>query len=123
MEMDSDIEIIFADGGIEISDSELVRFVEQWVPPVNSRCYAPKDINVNATNMDKYLGFEIEGLRFVDSLQFLNCSLDTLVKNSIRMTTNSNCCFGKGSIHTNTWIVQREWTRCIYHHRIGFSVV
>ena len=45
------------------------------------RFFAPKDVNVIATNMEKYMAFEIEGLRFVDSLQFLNCSLDTLVKN------------------------------------------
>src|SRR5688572_29954288 len=49
-----------------------------------TRFYAPKDINVIATNMEKYLAFEIEGLRFVDSLQFLNCSLDTLVKNLVK---------------------------------------
>ena len=46
-----------------------------------TRFFAPKDVNVIATNMEKYLAFEIEGLRFVDSLQFLNCGLDTLVKN------------------------------------------
>src|SRR6218665_4028159 len=28
-----------------------------------------------------YISFEIKGLRFIYSLQFLNCSLDTLVKN------------------------------------------
>lgn len=42
---------------------------------------APEDVSVIATNMDKYIPFEIDGLRFVDSLQFLNCSLDVLVKN------------------------------------------
>ena len=31
--------------------------------------------------MEKYLAFEINGLRFLDSLQFLNCSLDVLSKN------------------------------------------
>ena len=46
-----------------------------------TRFFAPKDVNVIATNMEKYLAFEIEGLRFVDSLQFLNCGFDTLVKN------------------------------------------
>src|SRR5678815_5097036 len=49
-----------------------------------TRFFAPKDVNVIATNMEKYLAFEIEGLRFVDSLQFLNCGLDTLVKNSTK---------------------------------------
>lgn len=46
-----------------------------------TRFYAPKDINVIATNTEKYLAFEISALRFLDSMQFLNCSLDTLVKN------------------------------------------
>jgi RNase P subunit RPR2 len=46
-----------------------------------SRFFAPNDVNVIATNMEKYLSFEIEGLRFLDSLQFLNCSLDILVQN------------------------------------------
>ena len=46
-----------------------------------SRFFAPNDVFVIANNMEKYLAFEVEGLRFLDSLQFLNCSLDTLVKN------------------------------------------
>src|SRR6218665_1800992 len=47
-----------------------------------SRFFAPNDVFVIANNMEKYLAFEVDGLRFLDSLQFLNCSLDTLVKNS-----------------------------------------
>ena len=31
--------------------------------------------------LEKCLSFEIDGLRFVDSLQFLNCGLDALTKN------------------------------------------
>ena len=46
-----------------------------------TRFDAPDDVSVIANNMDRYLSFEISGLRFLDSLQFLNCSLDTLVKN------------------------------------------
>ncbi len=46
-----------------------------------TRFYATKDINVIETNMEKYLAFEINGLRFLDSMQFLNCSLDKLVTN------------------------------------------
>jgi len=45
-----------------------------------SRFLAPNDMFVFANNKEKYMAFEIEGLRFLDSLQFLNCSLDTLVK-------------------------------------------
>jgi len=46
-----------------------------------SRFDAPEDVSVIANNMEKYISFEIDGLRFVDSLQFLNHSLDGLVKN------------------------------------------
>ena len=37
-----------------------------------------------AMNLEKYLAFEINGLRFLDSLQFLNCSLDVLSKNLLK---------------------------------------
>ena len=38
-------------------------------------------INCIPTNMKKFLSFSIENLRFIDSLQFLNASLDSLSKN------------------------------------------
>src|SRR6218665_1230795 len=43
--------------------------------------FAPKDIDVIAINMEKNLACEVNGLEFLDSLQFLNCSLKTLVSN------------------------------------------
>jgi len=43
--------------------------------------FATSVANVIATNMEKYISFENLGLRFIDSLQFINCSLETLVKN------------------------------------------
>jgi len=46
-----------------------------------TRHFASRDVSVIATNMEKYMSFEINGLRFLDSLQFLNCSLDVLTKN------------------------------------------
>jgi len=46
-----------------------------------SRFEAPKDVRVMANNMEKYISFEIDDLRFVDFLQFLSCSLGGLVKN------------------------------------------
>ena len=49
-----------------------------------TRFFAPQDINVIATNMEKYMAFEIDGLRFLDSMQFLNCGLDTLVQNLLK---------------------------------------
>jgi len=44
-----------------------------------TRFYAPKD--VIETNTEKYLALGISALRFLDSMQFLNCSLDTLATN------------------------------------------
>ena len=42
---------------------------------------AARDIHVIATTTEKYISFSIGNLRFLDSLQFLNCSLDTLAAN------------------------------------------
>ena len=44
-----------------------------------------QDIQVIATNTEKFIAFEIGQLRFLDSLQFLNASLDALVNNLKRM--------------------------------------
>ena len=49
-----------------------------------SKFQTTKDVSVIAMNMEKYLSFQLEGLRFVDSLQFLNCGLDVLVKNLVK---------------------------------------
>ena len=40
-----------------------------------------KDVRIIATSSEKYLSIEINYLRFIDSVQFLSASLDTLVKN------------------------------------------
>ena len=53
-----------------------------------TRHFASQDVSVIATNMEKYLAFEIHGLRFLDSLQFLNCSLDVLTKNLAKEGTS-----------------------------------
>ena len=39
------------------------------------------EIDVIANNMEKCIGFQMGALRFLDSLQFLNASLDSLVNN------------------------------------------
>jgi hypothetical protein len=41
--------------------------------------YAASEINVLASSTEKYIAFQIGQLRFLDSLQFLNASLDSLV--------------------------------------------
>ena len=39
-------------------------------------------INVIPNGLEKYLSFSVNNkLSFIDSVQFLNCSLDSLVKN------------------------------------------
>ena len=40
-----------------------------------------KKISCIPNNMEKYISFSLDNLRFIDSVQFLNESLDTLVKN------------------------------------------
>ena len=45
-----------------------------------TREYAPNSIDVIPTTSEKFLSFQIGNLRFLDSLQFLTASLDTLVQ-------------------------------------------
>ena len=45
-----------------------------------TREYAPISIIVITTSSEKFISFQIDNLRFLDSLQFLTASLDVLVK-------------------------------------------
>ena len=45
-----------------------------------TRDYAPTSIDVIPTSSEKFLSFEIGNKRFLDSLQFLTASLDTLIQ-------------------------------------------
>ena len=45
-----------------------------------TREYAPNSIDAIPTTSEKFLSFQIGNLRFLDSLQFLTASLDTLVQ-------------------------------------------
>ena len=45
-----------------------------------TRQYAPNSIDVIPTTSEKFLSFQIASLRFLDSLQSLTASLDTLVQ-------------------------------------------
>jgi len=49
-----------------------------------SKFQTTKNVSVVAVNMEKYLSFQLDGVQFVDSLQFLNCGLDVLVKNLVK---------------------------------------
>ena len=44
------------------------------------RNFAPSNIQIIPTTSEKYISFQIGSLRFLDSLQFLNASLDSLVQ-------------------------------------------
>ena len=46
----------------------------------DTRQYAPISIDVIPITSEKFLSFQIGNLRFLDSLQFITASLDTLVK-------------------------------------------
>ena len=48
------------------------------------RNFAPSDIQVIPTTSENYISFEIGNLRFLDSLQFLNASLDSLVQSLVK---------------------------------------
>src|SRR5262249_49803221 len=42
--------------------------------------FTPEEIRVIANNTERYMAFQVRNLRFLDSLQFLNTSLDALTK-------------------------------------------
>ena len=52
-----------------------------------SKQFPEEKIQVIANNQEKYIAFDIGSFRFIDSLQFLGCSLDTLVSNLKRNGT------------------------------------
>ena len=82
--------------------------------------FATEDIVVIPTSFEKFISSQIGKLRFIDSLQFLSASLDTLVQTLIKdgpqkfpnterhyprtLTWLSR----RGLIHTNLWMVQKN---------------
>ena len=50
--------------------------------------FPDEQIQVIANNQEKYIAFDMGPFRFIDSLQFLGCSLDTLVSNLSRDGTS-----------------------------------
>ena len=53
-------------------------YVSHLILQYVSREYAPNSIDVIPTTSEKFLRFQIGNQRFLDSLQFLTASLDTL---------------------------------------------
>ena len=83
-----------------------------------SREYATNSIEVIPTTSEKFLSFKIGNLRFLDSLQFLTASLDTLVQslaanvrdkfsNTVRHYPDSELVFSKGN-YTYEYMDGRE---------------
>ena len=70
-----------------------------------SREYAPNSIEVIPTTSEKFLSFQIGNLRFLDSLQFLTVSLDTLVQSWLRIA-EINLAIPRGIIRTLIWLSQ-----------------
>ena len=61
-----------------------------------TREYAPNSIDVISTSSEKFLSFQIGNLRFLDSLQFLTASLDTLFKS---LAADGRDEFSRTSLH------------------------
>ena len=56
-----------------------------------------KEVKCVANNMEKYITFSVEGLRFIDSLNFLQGSLDSLVKATPKSELKITSSFSNGS--------------------------
>ena len=56
-----------------------------------------KEVKCVAKNMEKYITFSVEGLRFIDSLNFLQGSLDSLVKATPKSELKITSSFSNGS--------------------------
>ena len=97
--------------------------------------FKDKNIKCIANNMEKYISFSLGPLRFIDSLQFMNSSLDKLVEN---LKLNGKQCFklfqgtsrqrsGKGAIRKRFPLQKPRWEktkltiRYLYHETYRFS--
>jgi len=85
--------------------------------------------NCIANNMENYITFSVEGLRFIDSLNFLQGSLDSLVsatpKETLKITSTiskgSDLLYKKGSTLTSTWTHGRDSPRQGFRTRRTFT--
>jgi len=56
-----------------------------------------KEVKCIANNMEKYITFSVGGLRFIDSLNFLQGSLDSLVSATPKESLKITSTISKGS--------------------------
>jgi len=88
-----------------------------------------KEVKCMANNMEKYITFSVESLRFIDSLNFLQGSLDSLVsatpKESLKITSTiskgSDLLYKKGSALTSTWTHGKDLARRGFRSKRTFT--
>ena len=98
------------------------------------RNFAPSDIQVIQTTSEKYISFHIGSLRFLDSLQFLNASLDSLVQslakdrvdkfNKHKVISQAVISSSKSVLTaTNIWTVETNLMNQNYRREINFIAI
>lgn len=91
--------------------------------------YKDRNISCIPNNMEKYISFSLGNLRLIDSLQFLNASLDTLLSNSAKegphkfqqnifqiLFTNAFCYAKVYSLMTSSYL-QIAFNRYVYSQK------
>ena len=94
------------------------------------RNFAPSDIQAIQISSEKYTSFQIGSLRFLDSMQFLNASLDSLVqslaKDGVYIFQQTQRHFSstkKSLTATNIWTVETNlWKRNYRRETILISI-
>ena len=71
------------------------------------------EIKAIASNTEKFISFSIDAFRFLNSLQFLNCSLDSLVTN-LRRSDSSETKFALTSRHYDPSLLKLVIRKGIY---------
>ena len=89
-------------------------------------------VNVIPNGLEKYIAFTInKDLVFIDNMQFMNSSLDALVKNLLEMDFKYLSHSGglielvkkKESIHMNIWTVLKSFLKINYLICVDFLVL
>ena len=78
------MEIILCCGHFSTSRKYLIHIIMSYI----NKNFPPSDIQVIPTTSEKYISFQSGSLRFLDSLQFLNASLESLVQRLVKDGVN-----------------------------------
>ena len=83
-----------------------------------------KEVRCIANNMQKYISVTVGGLRFIDSLNFLQASLDSLVKSmpghSFKYTMAPHKNLRKRSTLTSIWTRRKGLKKQVYQKKRKF---